>query len=188
MKNILKEIKIPLLFLSFLFVCTLWLGYISGNNHPKEAEGLFLKLSESFQSLKNVNIIAMFFFIFVNNAVKSFAIVVLGSFFGFIPILFVAINGLLIGLTSSVIIKEHGANYLFAGTIPHGILEIPAFLIAASLGIGLGKRYYRKLRYKEPFKPHFLRAMGKMVRYILPLLAIASFIETFITMAILRSI
>jgi stage II sporulation protein M len=130
----------------------------------------------------------MFLFIFLNNAVKAFAVIALGTFFGIIPIFFIGINGLLIGLVSSVIMEKHGVGYLFAGTIPHGILEIPAFLMAASYGLVLGKKYYQKLKYGEPFKPHFLRAGGKMIRYILPLLAGASFIETFITMAILRSL
>jgi stage II sporulation protein M len=131
---------------------------------------------------------AMFFFIFVNNAVKAFAVVLLGSLFGIVPVLFVAVNGILIGLMSSVIVAKHGANYLFAGTIPHGILEIPAFLIAASYGLELGRRYYRKIRYSDPFKPYLMKVMGKTLRNVFPLLAVASFIETFITMTILRSL
>jgi stage II sporulation protein M len=188
MKNIFKEIKIPFFCLLALFCFSLWLGYASGNAHPKEAVLLFDKLFESFSSLKNINIIAMFLFIFVNNAVKSFAVLFLGTFFGVVPVFFVAINGTLIGIMSSVVTAKHGAGFLFAGTIPHGILEIPAFLIAASYGVQLGKRYYRKLKYREPFKPFLLRASEKMFRYVLPLLALASFIETFITMTILRSL
>ena len=131
---------------------------------------------------------AMFFFIFVNNAMKAFVVLALGTFFGIIPALFISLNGVLIGIMSSVVISRHGVGYLFAGTIPHGILEVPAFLIAASYGLQLGKRYYRKLKYGEPFKPFFTRAMGKMFRYVFPLLALASFVETFITMTILRSL
>jgi stage II sporulation protein M len=187
MKNIFKEIKTPFLFLLLLFVLSLRLGYASANAHPKEAEELFLQLSQSFSSLRSVNIMAMFLFIFVNNAIKSFAVMALGAFFGIIPVFFISINGLLLGLISSVVIRQHGASYLFAGTIPHGILELPAVLIAASYGMQLGKRYYRKIKYREPFKTHFLRATEKMVRFVLPILALASFIETFITMAILRS-
>ncbi|MFA5831139.1 MAG: stage II sporulation protein M [Candidatus Paceibacterota bacterium] len=187
-KTIFKEIKTPFLFLSLLFVLSLWLGYSSAGTHPKEAGDLFVRFSQSFSALKNINIMAMFLFIFVNNAVKAFAVMAFGAFFGIIPLLFVSVNGLLIGLVSSVIIQKHGASYLFAGTIPHGVLELPAALIAASYGLQLGKRYYRKLKYREPFKPYFLRTTEKMVRYVLPLLALASFVETFITMAILRSL
>jgi len=188
MKNIFKEIKVPFFSLLTLFVFSLWLGYLSGTNNPKEARVLFSKLFETFSSLKEVHVVAMFFFIFVNNAVKCFAVFLLGTFFGIIPILFVAINGMLIGLISSVVLAEHGSKYLFAGTIPHGILEVPALLIATSYGVQLGRRYYRKLRYREPFKPFLFRLIEKMFRYVLPILALASFIETFITMAIVRSL
>jgi stage II sporulation protein M len=188
MKNILKDIKVPFFSLLALFVFSLWLGYLSGINNPKESQMLFNKLFETFSSLKEVNVIAMFFFIFVNNAVKCFSVFFLGTFFGIIPTLFVAINGMLVGLISSVVLAEHGSKYLFAGTIPHGILEIPALLIATSYGLQLGRRYYRKLRYHEPFKPFLSRLTEKMFRYVLPILALASFIETFITMTILRSL
>lgn len=188
MKNIFREIKIPFICLSVLFVLCLALGYISGNSHPDEAKNLFDKLFESFSSLKSVNVLAIFFFIFVNNSVKTLGMFLFGTFFGIIPILFIAINGVLIGIMSSVVITKHGASYLFAGTIPHGILEIPAMLIAASYGLQLGRRYFRKLKYSEPFKPHLLKMTGKLFRYVIPLLAIASFVETFITMTILRSL
>jgi stage II sporulation protein M len=188
MKNILKDIKIPFFSLLTLFVFSLWLGYLSGMTNPKESRVLFNNLFGTFSLLKEVNIIALFFFIFVNNAIKCFAVFLLGTFFGIIPILFVAINGMLIGLISSVVLTEHGSKYLFSGTIPHGMLEIPALLIATSYGVQLGRRYYRKLKYHEPFKPFFSRLTEKMFRYVLPILALASFVETFITMTILRSL
>ncbi|MFA6494629.1 MAG: stage II sporulation protein M [Candidatus Paceibacterota bacterium] len=188
MKNIFKDIKLPFFVLLAFFAFSLWLGFASGMNHPKEARMLFDKLFATFSSLKEVNIIAMFFFIFLNNTLKSFAVVLLGTFFGVVPMVFVAVNGMLIGVMSAVVLADHGSGYLFAGTIPHGILEVPAFLIASSYGLQLGKRYYLKLKYKEPFKPFLAKVMEKMIRHVVPLFAVASFIETFITMTILRSL
>ena len=188
MKNIFREIKIPFYSLLFVFIISVYVGWSGGQRHPKEAILLFDKLYESFSSLKNINIIAMFFYIFVNNAVKSCIVAILGALFGIIPVVFIAINGILIGLLSSVIVLRHSPSYLFAGTLPHGLLEIPAFLIAASYGLQLGKRFYRKLKFGEPFKQHFFRVLGKIIKYVFPLLAVASFIETFITMTLLRSL
>ncbi len=186
--NFLREIKKPLIFLGVVFVFSAWLGYYSGQLHPAEAKGLLDKLSKDLGMLKNINAVAMFLFIFVNNAVKSFAMAALGSFFGIIPVLFITVNGLLIGTTSSVVVAHKGLEFLFVGTAPHGILEIPAFLIAGAYGMRLGRKYYRSLRYGDPFKPLFFRVMREMVRIVLPLLVIASFIETFITIALLRSL
>lgn len=186
--HFLREIKKSLIFLAIVFVLSVWLGYYSGQVHPVEAKGLLEKLSKDLGTLKHINAVAMFLFIFANNAVKAFAMAALGSFFGIIPILFIIVNGLLIGVTSSVIVAHQGMEFLFVGTAPHGILEIPAFLIAGAYGMRLGRRYYRNLRHGDPFKPAFFRVMREMVRIVLPLLVAASFIETFVTSALLRSL
>jgi stage II sporulation protein M len=186
--HFLREIKKPVIFLGILFVFSLWLGYYSGQVHPAEANTLLEKLSKDLGTLKNVNAVAMFLFIFFNNAVKSFAMAMLGTFFGVIPVLFIIVNGLLIGVTSSVIVARQGMEFLFVGTAPHGILEIPAFLIAGAYGLRLGRKYYRSLRFGDPFKPLFFRVMREMTRIVLPMLVVASFIETFITTALLRSL
>jgi stage II sporulation protein M len=186
--SFLREIKKQLIFLGIIFAFSMWLGYYSGVLHPAEAKGLLDKLSKDLGVLKNINAVAMFLFIFANNAVKAFAMAMLGTFFGVIPILFVIVNGLLIGVTSSVIVAHKGMGFLFVGTAPHGILEIPAFLIAGAYGMRLGRKYYRALRYGDPFKPLFFHIMKKMVKIVFPLLVAASFIETFITAALLRSL
>lgn len=186
--NFLKEIKKPLIFLGIIFACSAWLGYYSGVLHPKEAQGLLETLSKDLGTLKNINAVAMFLFIFANNAVKSFAMALLGTFFGVVPILFILVNGLLIGVTSSVVVANKGMEFLFVGTAPHGILEIPAFLIAGAYGMRLGRKYYRSLRHGDPFKPLFSHTMKKMFKIVLPLLVVASFIETFVTTALLRSL
>jgi stage II sporulation protein M len=186
--NFLKEIKKPLIFLGMIFACSVWLGYYSGMLHPAEAKNLLKRLSEDFSALKNINAVAMFLFILINNSVKALIVGMLGTFFGVIPVLFIAVNGILIGVTSSVIIAQKGMGFLFVGTVPHGVLEIPAFLIAGAYGMRLGKKYYRFLRRGDPFKPLFFHVMRKMFKIVLPLLVVASFIETFITAALLRSL
>ncbi len=186
--HFLREIKKPLIFLGIVFLGSLWLGYYSGQIHKTEALDLVEKLSKDLGALKDINAVAMFLFIFANNAVKAFAMTILGTFFGIVPVLFLAVNGLLIGVTSSVIIAGKGVEFLFVGTAPHGIIEVPAFLIAGAYGLRLGRKYYRHLRHRDPFKPLFYRIMREMVKIVLPLLAVASFIETFITSALLQSL
>ena len=186
--NFLREIKKPLIFLAILFVFSAWLGFYSGRVHPTEAKELLEKLSQDLGTLKNINAVAMFLFIFANNTIKSFAMALLGTFFGIVPALFIVVNGLLIGIMSSVVVANRGAEFLFVGTAPHGILEIPAFLIAGAYGMRLGRKYYRSLRYGDPFKPLFSHVFRKMLKIVLPLLVAASFIETFITTALLKSL
>ncbi len=186
--HFLKEIKKPLIFLTILLVASVWLGYYSGTLHPVEGKELLQKLSEDLGVLKNVNSVALFLFIFLNNAVKSFVMAMLGFLFGIVPIIFIVVNGLLIGVIASVVIAKQGVEVLLVGTIPHGVFEIPAFLIAGAYGMQLGRKYYYKLRYNEPIKPAFLRTMKQITKIVIPVLIIASFIETFVTMTLLRAL
>ena len=188
MRQNLKNIIVPFSLLAILFAFCTWLGYLSGQTYPKESAKLFQKALQDFSILKNINAPTMFAFIFFNNAIKSFAVVALGFFFGIIPILFIAINGILLGLTASVIIKGQGIVHLLVGILPHGVLEVPALLIASAYGVQLGRRYYFKLRYKYPFTPAFYQAMKNTAKYVLPLLLVASLIETFLTTALLKAV
>jgi len=165
-----------------------WLGYEAGVLHPKESRELFSKLAEDFVLLKDIPPLMMFAFILINNAGKSLAMVILGTFFGILPILFVSINGLLVGVAAYVVIEKHDLSHFLAGTLPHGIIEVLAFCLAGAYGMQLGKRYYRKLRGKDDFRPYFFRAIKNTFKYVFPLLALASFIEIFITRAILNAL
>jgi stage II sporulation protein M len=164
------------------------LGYYSGQLHSVESKKLLDIFLKDFGILKKASSSTVFLFIFGNNAIKLFAMTMLGTFFGVVPIFFIVVNGLLLGVVSSVVLSQQGLEFLFVGIAPHGILEIPALLTAGAYGLRLGRRYYRLLRQREPFKPLFFHVMRQMVRIVLPLLAVASFIETFITGALLRSL
>lgn len=187
-RRVLGDILIPFLFLTILLGFSLWLGYLAGQTYPKESLELFQKLMRDFALLKDVNLTAIFLFVFLNNAVKCFAVAALGFFFGLIPILFIFISGLLLGITSSVIIANQGLDHLLTGIIPHGLLEIPAFLIAGAYGMRLGKKYYHKMRYKEPLGPAFARTMKNTTKYVLPLVALASVIETYVATGLLHTL
>ncbi len=65
--------------------------------------------------------------------------------------------------------------------IPHGVLEIPAVLIASSYGVWLGLKFYRAMLGKGEFKPYLKKALIVYFKIVVPLLFIAAFIETFIT-------
>ena len=188
MHRILHDIKKPLIFLTILFVLSLWLGYYSSALHPKEAGKLFESLVKDISLLKHMSPFAIFLLIFLNNAAKSFAVMLLGTLFGIVPILFIFVNGLLIGIVSFVIIAKEGVRFLVLGTVPHGVFEIPAVLISAAYGMRLGKRYWRKLKYGEPFKPALWSTLKSTVKVIVPILLVASFIETFITGYLLTSL
>ena len=69
--------------------------------------------------------------------------------FGIIPILSVCSNGLLHGVLYRQAAEALGDWKAAWKVLPHGILEIPALLIAASYGLWLGMNVLRRMRGKE---------------------------------------
>jgi stage II sporulation protein M len=186
-RRIYNEIRRPFLFLCGLFLLSVWLGYFSGTLYPKETHEAVKGFSENLIPLKNADLLKVFFFLFINNSLKALFMVVLGTFFGIFPLVFVIINGAVIGLVSFAAVSQAGIVYLIMGLVPHGIIELPAFLAAGAYGLILGKRFYRKFTKRERFAPYFLHAIKNTFFYIFPALAAAAFIETFITGPLLRS-
>ena len=121
-------------------------------------------------------------FLWGKNLLAS-AVATVGGFltFGIIPILSLIFNGLIIGYAMKPIIYLHGADYLLASLTPHGIIELPAFFLSASVGIYMGVEQALKIIRKRP-KTYSAKAAAKFFIYIIvPLLLVAAFIEAFIT-------
>jgi stage II sporulation protein M len=81
---------------------------------------------------------SMFWLIFWNNTSKSLLIILLGFFFGVIPLFFLVANGLILGYLGAVSYKQNVLADFFVGIAPHGIIELPAIVLASSLGLRLG--------------------------------------------------
>jgi stage II sporulation protein M len=80
--------------------------------------------------------LSLFLFIFWNNVSKSLLIIGLGVFFGILPLFFLLANGLLLGYL--LLVQADSVMLLIKGILPHGIIEIPAIILAAALGLRLG--------------------------------------------------
>ena len=70
----------------------------------------------------------LFLKIFLNNLVACIALFLGGATFGLLPLLVIASNGLVIGGIIETIRGEKGTGFVLAAILPHGVLEIPAFL------------------------------------------------------------
>lgn len=80
-----------------------------------------------------------FVFILLNNVIKSIFFVFIGAFFAIVPLFVLVVNGMILGyvvlhpaqdLSSWVIVLK--------GILPHGIIELPAIVLACAYGIRLG--------------------------------------------------
>ncbi|ALS26213.1 membrane protein [Paenibacillus sp. 32O-W] len=93
--------------------------------------------------------LSMFVIIFLNNAIKSIMVMYLGVFFGLFPLMFLIVNGMVIGYFINHMATTQGwgfaAETIAKGILPHGIIEIPAIIIASAYGLKFGTLALRLL-------------------------------------------
>ncbi len=160
------------------------LSILAGHYFAIEEKDLANKILDQFFSQFNLEVstLELFLFIFINNALKAFIAIITGLFFGIFPILFLYINGFLIGMLITLKLSEIGFYKILALILPHGIIEIPAVILSASYGIELGILVIKKISGEEvEIKKSLRKFLTTYLKAILPMLLIAALIETFIT-------
>jgi stage II sporulation protein M len=161
-------------------------GYILAMQNPDASRQSIEQLFSGFSFAKGISTFQLFIYIFLNNSIKAFLVILFGFAFGIIPIFFVFTNAELIGLVLAVFGAREGFLKVVLSLLPHGIFEIPAILIASGYGLWLGVRFYRRIRYGEPFMEAFWFAMRKYFTVVFPLLLLAAFIEAYISTILAR--
>lgn len=181
-RGIRKEIGCMFL----LFLISAVIGYITAIMYPDMVVRSLEELEGLVELLKNLSLIEIMFLIFLNNALKSLLILVLGVGLGIVPFLFIAYNGYFLGIFSHKIIMEQGSLYLVAGILPHGIIEIPMVVISAAIGLRLGFKGLVSLKGKSVhLKEEIITGVKFFFYWIMPLLLVAAAVETFITSVII---
>ena len=72
--------------------------------------------------------------LFANNLEACILLFLGGASFGILTVLILSLNGIVIGAITEIISHGHSAIFIAAAILPHGIFEIPAFILAAALG------------------------------------------------------
>ncbi|OBZ15283.1 stage II sporulation protein M [Bacillus sp. FJAT-26390] len=122
-------------------------GMVVGGTNPtfkafldEQLKGLG-QLANMIDNSRNPTL-TMIIFIFLNNAIKSILVMYLGALFGILPFFFLVVNGMLIGYLLKTSAELHGGGFVaelvIKGLLPHGILEIPAIIIACAYGMRFG--------------------------------------------------
>ncbi|ANS75960.1 hypothetical protein AWM70_16405 [Paenibacillus yonginensis] len=181
-----------------LFVAGLVLGSLNAEFLQSLVAGEVDKLREISGGLAaNKHPELQFFvFIFLNNVIKSVLVIWLGAIFGVLPVLFLLLNGLALGF----VVSASGAagndlgELIVKGLLPHGIIEIPALLIACGYGLQFGGIVWSSLfsgggRSDRPRREwrSFLSSAGGATLWVVILLAIAALIESTVTYNLMRN-
>ena len=114
-------------------------------------------------------------FIFFNNIQSSFFGMILGIFLGFLPVLFAAVNGYVLGFVLSMSVMSEGISVLWR-LLPHGIFELPAIFISLGLGLRLGMFIFQK-KVEKSLKEYLWGSIKVFLLIVLPLLIIAAIVE-----------
>lgn len=138
-----------------------------------------------------------FVFIFLNNAIKSVLIIYLGIFIGIIPVIFLVMNGMIIGflLRTYDMQGQDVVTLIVKGLLPHGIFEIPAILIAAAYGLKFGKLVLDSLTTWNPAGRVQLRVAWKQFMrstitasfWLVIILFVAAIIESTVTFWLMQA-
>lgn len=159
-----------------------------------QLEGL-QSVAKSLEQSENAEL-SFFVFIFLNNAIKAVLVMLFGAFFGLAPLFFLVLNGMILGFVVEVS-RSQGqdmAELIFKGLLPHGIIELPAIVIACAYGLKFGglvisslfslgaeKRQHLDARWETGLK----QLAGAAV-WIVILLFVAAIIESTVTYNLLR--
>lgn len=177
---------------SVIFVLSMVLGYQWQAFHTF-LQGQIEGIAEIAQRLAQSDnpMLDIFIFIFLNNTIKSIAIVYLGFFMGVLPLIFLVINGMVLGYLylQFVVVQESTSLWeMLIAILPHGIIELPAVVIACAYGMQFGMLIWKRIVQLLANKPiieneikQFLQSSVRIVVFLIISLLIAAVIETVIT-------
>jgi stage II sporulation protein M len=173
--------KLPpnILLATALFILSLVWGLLM---HPEFIDVMIGDLTQSLLPLGSLPPVVLFAVIFLNNALKSFMAIVLGIAIAIPPLIFLCFNGFIIGAVVSVLQSQISNTLIIAGLAPHGIIEIPAIVLASALGLKVGFESIRFLvNRRSNVRAQLRQSLIIYAKWILIMLFVAALIETFAT-------
>ncbi len=185
LREYLYSLRFYFLFVSIIFIGAIVIGYNGVLSDVFSAPLEWIEeLSEGIKDFTDIYpawLIFMVFFvvIFLNNAFTCFLDIILGPLLGVFPLFSVILNGGLIGWFAQ---KE--GLIVFLAIVPHGIFEIPAFLLSAAIGLKLGREVLKR-KEERHLKDELLKGLRAYLILVLLLLFIAALIESGLIVAAL---
>lgn len=170
-----------------LFFTTITVGWVGSAQNPSMGHDL-LKLFEKeiAGQMDGTDAFTMCLKLFANNLQACILLFLGGASFGILTIFIMSLNGIVIGAIMEIVSKDHTALFVAAAILPHGIFEIPAFILSGALGILLAQSLIAEWYGGEDTAVDARRFGRLFVLYVLPLVALAAFVEAFITPVVIH--
>ena len=186
----LVENKRNIFLATFTFILSVIIGYFFIDKENQLIKGSLEQLIGMIDEIKaNDSIFYMIITIFKNNLMVALLMIILGLFFGIIPIFILISNGLIIGYLMKLIVDGSGESigFFLVGILPHGIFEIPAIIISAAFGMRLGFAIFRYIinlkssGYNKLMLKHIIKQTPYVFLGIAIMLLAAAIIESTLT-------
>lgn len=176
----------------FIAIFLFGIGMVLGLATPADMTPLLAEdiaaleeLAELLASLPQSSILVIIFIKNVSAVLISF---VFSPILCLTPVMALTVNGWILGLVATSVMQEKSLGYLLAGLLPHGIFELPAFIMGEAAALNFGTAVILALFSKEkrklllPNLRHNLRYLAVALALFLP----AAIIETYVTPLFLR--
>ena len=170
-----------------LFLATVMIGWVGSAQNPSIGEELIKLFGKEVASqMDGKNPFDMCVKIFFNNLEACILLFLGGATFGIITIFIMSLNGIVIGAIIEIVHTDHTPLFVAAAILPHGIFEIPAFILSGAIGILLAQSLIAEWYGKGDAAADARRFGRLFILYVLPLLVIAAYVEAFITPVVIH--
>ena len=169
-----------------LFSVGFILGVVASARFPELTAGFATSLGGFVKLFHGLSKLQLAVAIFVNNAVKTLAAILLGSLFGLLPVFFLLVNGAALGLVITGSVRTRGIGRSMMSILPHGILELPAVFLGTAIGLLIGVAVTKKLfrRSEVNIGAEIYSALRFFSVIIVPILIVAAILEAYVTSAL----
>lgn len=126
--------------------------------------------------------------IFFKNALALLLSFALSPILCLVPAATLVLNGWLVTLVSTIAIQEESLSFVLAGLLPHGIIELSAFILGEAAALSFGAMAIVVL-FKKERKNQLMPSLKQNFKYLMiafALLVPAAIIETFVTPLLLK--
>jgi len=186
-KDYLRSLFPYILISGLIFSIGIISGYYFAENHPSESMDFISLLEETYGPILEMGKFSQILSIFLRNGISSFLVIIAGVIFGIFPALSLVTNGQILGILTNFILQKFSFFYFLSGILPHGIIEIPCFLISCAIGLRIGKTLIERILKKGgDIKQELNMGLNFFLRVILIFLFLASIIEVLISSELLR--
>jgi len=170
-----------------IFSLGIIIGYCLIEIFPSESEKLISLFKQTYEPILKMPKFSQILFIFLKNGITSFSIIITGIFFGIIPIVSLISNGEVLGILFGFNLSKYNLFYLLLGILPHGIIEIPCFLITSAIGLKIGRNFIKKIFGKEGnLKEELNSGLIFFLKIIILFLFLAAVLEVLVSPELLR--